>query len=119
MITGWLVKIVVSFLLVAFLAVELGSPLVTRAQLDDLAHDAADSASLELLNTADVERAKGVAVKILTDKSATLEEFAVDTEGRIKLTTEREARSVLLKKWDRIKSWYLIRVKVTSEKKSL
>lgn len=118
MITGWLVKVVVTIALVGFLAVELGAPLVTRAQLDDLAHDAADNASLEILNSRDFERAKAVAAEILMDKSATLEEFALNDQGGISLTAEREARSLLLKKWDRTKSWYLVRVKVTSEKKT-
>lgn len=118
MITGWLVKVVVSIALVGFLAVELGAPLVTRAQLDDLAHDAADSASLELLNTNDAERARAVATEIVTDKNATLKEFAINAQGGIDLTAEREARSLLLKKWDRTKSWYMVTVKVTSEKKT-
>lgn len=118
MITGWLVKVVVTIALVGFLAVELGAPLVTRAQLDDLAHDAADNASLEILNSRDIERAKAVATEILTDKNATLKEFALNDQGGISLTAEREARSLLLKKWDRTKSWYLVRVKVTSERKT-
>ncbi|MEO7837366.1 MAG: hypothetical protein ABIS21_06975 [Acidimicrobiales bacterium] len=102
--------------LVGFLAVELGAPLVTRAQLDDLAHDAADNAALEILSSRDVERAKAVAVEILGDKDATLKEFGVDQQGQIVLTAEREARSILLKKWSRTKSWYDVEVKVTSEK---
>ncbi|HVE45999.1 MAG TPA: hypothetical protein VNA57_04540 [Acidimicrobiales bacterium] len=118
MITGWLLKLVVSIALMGFLAVELGSPLVTRAQLDDVAHDAADTAAFELLNNRDVERARATANEILTGKKATLKEFALDQQGRINLTAEREARSFLLKKWDRTDSWYLIRVKVTSEKKT-
>ncbi len=118
MITGWLVKVVVSIALVGFLAVELGAPLVTRAQLDDLAHDAADNATLEILNSRDIERARAVATEILVDKSATLKEFAVNDQGGITLTAEREARSFLLKKWDPMKSWYLVSVKVTSDRKT-
>lgn len=118
MITGWLLKVVLAIALVGFLAMELGSPLVTRAQLDDLAHDAADNASLEILNSRNVEAAKAEAAQILNDKNAELKEFSVDQEGRVSVTAEREARSFLLKKWDRTKSWYLIKVKVTSDKRS-
>lgn len=118
MITGWLVKVVVSIAVVGFLAVELGAPLVTRAQLDDLAHDAADNAALEMLNSRNIEGAKAVAAEILTDKNATLKDFVVNEQGGITLTAEREARSFLLKKWDRTKSWYLVKVKVTSDKKT-
>lgn len=119
MITGWLVKVVVAIALVGFLAVELGAPLVTRAQLDDLAHDAADNAALEILSSRNVEQAKAVAAEILQDKDATLKEFAVDEQGRVLLTAERQARSFLLKKWSTTKSWYDVEVKVTSEKKPL
>jgi len=115
-ITGWLVKLVVSIALVGLLAVELGAPLVTRAQLDDLAHDAADNAALEYLNSRDVEKAKTTATQILQDKSATLKEFSVDQQGLVGLTAERQARSILLKKWSRTASWYDVVVKVTSEK---
>ncbi|HUP70436.1 MAG TPA: hypothetical protein VM142_11565 [Acidimicrobiales bacterium] len=118
MITGWLLKVVLAIALVGSLAVELGAPLVTRAQLDDLAHDAADNASLEILSSRNVEAAKAVAAEILNDKSAELKEFSVDEQGEVSLTAEREARSFLLKKWDRTKSWYLVKVKVTSDKKS-
>lgn len=118
MITGWLLKVVLVIAVVGFLAVELGAPLVTRAQLDDLAHDAADNASLEILSSRNVEAAKAVAAEILTDKSAHLKEFSVDQQGRVTLTAEREARSFLLKKWDRTKSWYLVEVTVTSDKTS-
>jgi len=116
-ITGWLVKVVVAIALVGFLAVELGAPLVTRAQLDDLAHDAADNAALEILSSRNVEQAKAVAAQILQDKDATLKEFAVNPQGLVLLTADRQARSFLLKKWSRTKSWYDVEVKVTSEKK--
>ena len=48
MIGGWLVKVVVGIALLGFAVVELGSPLVARAQADDAAHEVANEASFRL-----------------------------------------------------------------------
>ena len=109
MITGWLLKIVLGFVVVGFLLVEAGSPIVTRAQLDDIAHDAADVAALELMNTNDVERARASAEQIVIDKDATLSKFEVVTGG-VQITVRRQARSVLLKKWKTTADWYDVEV---------
>ena len=39
----------------------------------------------------------------------------IDSQARISVTLRKEARSYLLKKWDRLKSWYDISVSATSE----
>jgi len=112
-ITGWLMKIVLSFVLVGVLAVELGAPLVTRAQIDGVAHDAADSAALDLLDHNDLERARAVAQEIADDKDVVLESFTVDNRG-LRVTVARQAWSLVLKKWDKTKTWYDVRVTATA-----
>lgn len=114
MITGWLVRIVVGFALVGFLIVEAGSPLVTRAQLDGIAHDAADSAALDLLDNNDPDRARQIALDIVTDKDAFLKAFTVDQRG-VTVTVEREARSLVLKEIDQLESWYDVEVTATAD----
>lgn len=116
MIIGWLMKIVISFALVGFLAVELGSPLVTRAQLDTLAHDAADNAVLELLGNNSDERAQEVANEVVTKEDARLKHFVIDQRG-VTVTVEREARSFLLKKVEQLKSWYEVEVTASAARK--
>ncbi|HEX2700370.1 MAG TPA: hypothetical protein VHM89_09245 [Acidimicrobiales bacterium] len=113
MITGWLFKIVASFVLVGLLVVEIGSPLVARAQIDGVAHDAADSAALELLDHNDVERARAVAQEIADDNDVVLEVFTVDQRG-LRVTVMRKAWSLVLKKWDKTKTWYDVRVTATA-----
>ena len=115
MITGWLLKIVLAFALVGFLGVELGSPLVTRAQLDTVAHDAADNAVLDLLAHNDDERARQTALDIVTEKSAVLKHFEITTTGVV-VTVEREARSFLLKKVEQLESWYDVEVTATASR---
>jgi len=114
-ITGWLMKIVVSFVLVGLVLVEVGSPLVTRGQIDGVAHDAADSAALDLLDHNDPERARQVAQDIADDKDVVLEAFTIDQRG-VRVTVVRQAWSLVLKKWDRTKSWYDVRVTATATK---
>ncbi|MGI8685341.1 MAG: hypothetical protein ACR2MO_09685 [Acidimicrobiales bacterium] len=113
MIAGWLVKIVLSFVLVGLLVVELGAPLVTRTQIDGVAHDAADSAALDLLDHNDLTRARQVAQDIADDKDVILESFTVDNRG-LRVTVARQAWSLVLKKWDRTETWYDVRVTATA-----
>lgn len=115
MIVGWLVKIVLGFALAGLLMVEAGSPLVARGQIDGVAHDAADSAALELLDHGDPERSRAVAQKIADDNDVALESFTIDQRG-VTVTVMREAWSVLLKRWDRTKTWYDVRVTATASR---
>lgn len=115
MITGWLLKIVLSFVVAGVLVAELGAPLVTRAQIDGIAHDAADNAALDLLDHNDPVRARAVAQEIADDKNVVLEAFTVDQRG-VRVTVARTSWSLLLKKWDKTKSWYDVRVTATATK---
>lgn len=113
MITGWLFRIVLVFALLGFILVDAGSPLVTRAQLDDVAHDAADSAVLDLLDKNDVDRARAIAEDIAAEKDAALKSFSVDQSG-VHVTVEREAWSLVLKRVEQLESWYDVEVSVTA-----
>ena len=115
MITGWLVKIILGIAIVGLGAMEAGSPLIMRAQLDGVAHDAADAAELELNSRGDQEAAKAEAVRVAEENDATLEEFTIDQQQRVRVTVRKEARSLVLKNWDRTESWYDIKVSATSE----
>lgn len=115
MVTGWLLKIVISFVIVGIGVVELGSPLVTRTQIDGVAHDAADSAALELLSNNDVDRARAVAQEIADDKDVAMESFTVD-QNVVRITVVRQAWSLVLKKWDRTDSWYNVKVTAVADR---
>lgn len=116
MIFGWLARIVVVIALVGALTIEVGSPLVTRAQLDDVAHEVADDAGLELLDSANPEKARAIAELTAAHNDADLIAFTLTDDGRAVVTVEREARSLLLKRWSRTRSWYEVRVTATSTK---
>lgn len=117
MISGFLLKIVLGIALVGLVAIEGGSPLITRAQVDGAAHDAAEDAAHEFFQTQNVDKARAVAEEIAAKEDVVLEDFAIDEAGTVTVKMFKEARSVLLKKWSVTKSWYEIRVSASAQKK--
>ena len=116
MITGWLVKIVVGFAVAGVALVEFCSPLVTRGQIDGVAHEAADSAALYLLeHREDVEGACGVALEIADRNSVEIGagECRIDHNG-VTVTVHRDAWSLFMDRWSETKSWYEVQVTATS-----
>ena len=111
MISGWLAKIVVTIAVVGFLAVELGSPFWTRAQLDGTAHDVADEAAFEFRKSNNGELARTAADQLATERDARLTAFRIDPDSRVHVTVYRKARSYLLHRFDQTKDWYDISVK--------
>ncbi|HVF75969.1 MAG TPA: hypothetical protein VM938_13065 [Acidimicrobiales bacterium] len=117
MIAGWLVKLVLGIALFGFAALELGSPVIVRIQLDGVAHDAADDAAFIIRDRGNPEAAQQAAADRAAKDSAEITAFAVDQQGRVRLTVRKQATSYLLKEWDRTKSWYDVTVSATSEEK--
>lgn len=119
MITGWLVKIVLGFALVGLAVVEGGSPLVTRAQLDGVAHDAADDAARTLQDSNDFGRACQVAQEVAARHNAYIGVGECKaTQGEVTITVHKQAWSMFLKKWDTTESWYDVSITVSSRGKS-
>ena len=110
----WLTKIVVMIALVGLAVVEVGSPMVTRMQLDGVAHDAADGAAHELFEHPDVERARATAGELAAQRSAGLKEFQVDAQGVVHVTVQRQARSLVLRNWQRARGWFDVEVSASS-----
>ena len=72
MISGWLVKLVVSLALVGLALFEAGSPLMTRLQLDGVAAETARQANREYDKSGSKKSAEDVARATATQKGATL-----------------------------------------------
>jgi hypothetical protein len=93
--------------------VEAGSPFVTRSQLETVARDAADAAVVAVLENGDVEAARQIAQMIASENDAALKSLIVD-QGGLRVVVEREAPSLLLKRWDQTKDWYDVEVTATA-----
>ena len=118
MISRFLAKVVISIVVVGIVAFELGSPLITRFQLDGATHDAADDAAFSLFQTRDPRQSRATAEQVLANRGVTFKDFAIDTTGTIHVTGGREAPSILLKRWDKLKSWYDVQVSATARRDS-
>lgn len=119
MIGGWLVKVVLGVGLLGLAGYELGTPLVMKAKVDGIAHQAADDAGAELLQNRDAGKAEALAEQDATAKGATIPAggFEVLGDSVVRVTVQKEANSLLLRRWDVTKSWYDVKVTATSQKR--
>lgn len=116
MISGWLIKIVLTVALIGLVAFEGGSPLITRAQVDGIAHNIADDATADYFQRRNEETARAVADELAAKEEVAIEAFTVDpSTGVVTVKVFKEARSLFLKNWDTTKSWYEIRVTASGE----
>ena len=116
MIGGWLLRIVIGLVLAAFIVVEGGSPLLTKATLDGTAHDAADDAAHDYFQNHDVGRAQAVAQQDAENDHAKLEKFDIDQQGTGAVTVKlsKQARSYVLHNLGPTKDWYNVRLSATA-----
>lgn len=114
MISGWLVKLVVSLAVTALLLFEAGSPLMTRLQLDGVAAEAARQANREFDKSRSKQSAQKAAEAEAAGSGAALIGFAV-TKDAAAVTVSRKAPSIIFGKWDKTKSYYDVKVDGLSE----
>ncbi|HEX7166511.1 MAG TPA: hypothetical protein VF230_05985 [Acidimicrobiales bacterium] len=119
MVSSWLLKVVLGIVLAGGIVIELGSPLVAKAQADDAANQIADETAFRLNKSftkqilEDTCKAEGERhrVDILTCK-------IVDGDPRlVEVRVRKEARSLVLKNWSATEDWYRPEVTATTELK--
>jgi hypothetical protein len=108
-ISGWLIKIVVGIALAAVLLLELGSPLIARAQADDAAHEVTDDVVFALKNTFTQAALDDACATTATTKHVKILrcEYNKDTDVTT-VTVEKAARSILLYRFGPTKDWYKV-----------
>ncbi|MEA3076682.1 MAG: hypothetical protein QOF60_1590 [Actinomycetota bacterium] len=109
MISGWLVKLLVGIAILAFAVIELGSPLIGRAQADDAAHAVADEVAFHLHDPGQFtdEALKQACATEAARHTVTV--LACDYDGttnKVNVTITKHARSFLLDKISVTKDWY-------------
>ena len=115
MIGGWLAKIVIVIALLGLAAVELGSPLWTRAQLDGIAHDSADEAARVFKDTRKTDEAKKAAETQAGEDGAVVTGYSgPDNQGRIHVTVFKQAKSYVLHNFGPTKDWYDVSVEASA-----
>ena len=114
MIVRGLAKIAAGIALTGFAAVELGSPLWTRAQLDGTVHDAANDAAYELVHSNSQDQAYAAALDDANREGAKLDEFFVDSAGAIHVTISKQAKSYVLHNFAKTRGWYDVHLRATA-----
>lgn len=114
MILGWVIKVLASLALVGVVGFEIGSPLVTRAQVDEVAHNSADRAAFVLYDTQDPAQARAKAEEVVAVKHGMrLDQFEVRGD-RIHVTVSKRAQSILLDRFSPARHWYEVQVSADS-----
>ena len=108
MISSWLVKVVLGIVLIGAVLLEAGSPLIAKAQADDVAHNIADEVAFQL-NEHNTRETLEKACKTETEKESSVEVLECDVDrgtGEVVVRVRKEARSLILKKWSATEDWY-------------
>lgn len=106
MISSWLLKVIVGIVLIGAAVLELGSPLIARAQVDDAAHNVADEVAFQLRTFRD-DPALQEACRVQADReSVELVACRVVDRTKVEVTVRKEAWSFLLKNWSVTEDWY-------------
>ena len=109
-VTGWLVKLVVSLALVGVLAFEAGAVIVARVTVDTVAGDAAGEAALVYGRSADLDEARAVASEYVSTHGGTLVDFRVGEDGRaVFVTVSKNAKTLFLHRIGATDSWAVAR----------
>jgi SpoU rRNA methylase family enzyme len=119
-ISGWLVKVLVGIALIGFAVIELGSPLIARAQADDAAHAVADDVAFHLRDPG--QFTEGALKQACADEAAkhtvTIVVCRYDgTTNKVNVTINKHARSFVLDKVSVTKDWYDVKAHASATPK--
>ena len=117
MIGGWLVKVIVGIALLGFAVVELGSPFVARAQADDAAHEVANEVSFRLRDNFTQQTMDDACAEESSEHDVTAVCTFNNETNEVQVTVTKEARSVLLIKFDQTKDWYTVEASAEAERR--
>lgn len=108
-ITGWLVKLVIGFIIAGVVIYDAGSMLVNFFTLDSTAEDIAIEISTEVVSSTRPglqERELELRAKELAQESdARLRDFSVDDQGVVYVQLRRRADTVVVGRIGPIKNW--------------
>lgn len=118
MIPGWCKGVLLGALLL-FAAVDLGSPLAVRVQLDGTVADATAAAGRTWLRGHDAKAAEAAARDAAAADGADLERFEILADGRVAVGVVKRAQAKVFNRVEQLSSWYDVRVEATSSGSTL
>lgn len=119
MISGWLVKIVLTVGVLGLIAFELGTPQVIKVQLDGVAAQTALEGRLQWERsggTCQNDELRQVTEKEAARGHAKVQACSVDHDGTVRVTLYRRAKSFVAYRWKRMYTYYDVRVTKSSRR---
>jgi hypothetical protein len=105
-ITGWLLKLVISLAIFGLVAFEAGAIVVAKVTIEDIAGDAVGAAAHEYGTTKSQDAAEKAAREVAESKGAVLEAFSVVENGRaVVVTVSKPAKTLFLHRIGVTKDW--------------
>lgn len=117
MIGGWLVKVLVGIAVLGFLVIEIGSPLVARAQADDAAHEVANEAAFRLRDSFTQQTLDDSCAAEAAEQGVAVVRCEVDASRNVVVTVTKDAKSFLFAKFDATAKWYKAEATATATPK--
>ena len=117
MVGSWLLKVIIGIALAGAILIEVGSPLITKAQADDAAHEIANEAAFRLRDSFTQGTLDETCKREAEDHDVSLVRCEVNSKGEIEVRVRKEARSLLLKNWSATEDWYYPEVTAVAEPK--
>jgi hypothetical protein len=115
---SWLIKVVLGIALVGAIVIEVGSPLVAKAQADDAATQIADETAFRLRDNFTQEELDASCTEEGDKHDVTVVVCDFDSNtNEVVIRVQKEARSLILKNWSATEDWYHPEVTARSERK--
>ena len=110
-VTGWLVRLVLSFAIVALAVYEGGAIVLAHVSTDSAATDVSGEAAISYSHSDNIQDARDDAEVKAKEEGATLVAFSVDVPGKtVAVTVEKDAHTILLQRLSFTRSWTVVRV---------
>ena len=109
-VTGWLLKLVLSVAIFGVVAFEAGAIVVAKVTIEPVATDALGEAVDEYRRTGDANAAEEAARTVADGRGATLEAFEVTEGGEaIAVTVSKKAKTLLVHRIGTTEDWAVAR----------
>ena len=110
--------LVVVLALAAGVVIEVGSPVWTRTELAGAASDSANAGAREYFSSHDLTASTKAATDAAAVRGAHLDTLVYSTDGQVHVTVSRRAKSYVLYRYSRFKTWYDVSVSAAATPQS-
>ena len=109
-ITGWLLKLVISLAIFGLVAFEAGAIVVAKVTIEDIAGDAVAAAAQEYSSSKNQDEAEKAARDVAESKGAVLEAFSVVEAGKaVVVTLSKPAKTLFVHRIGVTDGWAVAR----------